>query len=551
MLDSYIKLRPRSSFWQIRVPVPKDVKKEFGREEHTESLKERDRVKAEAKAVQILARLHAEWDAIRERQQLTAIGSQGGKLPTEVDLLTIAKSVFQQAQATVATRRSNEFETDQSTYIADRDTRELAQVRLSREIARQDYGRWEKAAASTLVAAGFAADRDAEWFGRFTGMVAESTVAAIDVENRRDRGELNAKPRSEVLERAEELAAGEGDVAFSKLVEAFMRQWKAGMSDEKETNTEAQKNATFKLFGGYWGDQPIRGVTAEHAADFHDKVRLLDPNWSRSPAARKLDWAGLIEKFGDQPKGLSFATMNRHMRALQALWAWARKRGHCQGENPFEGFSVKLKPHVNTFPYIAWEMDELRLLFDPPPKRADLREVMIVGMFTGMRLDEIASLTWGMLRSEGEGDDAIAYFDVVDAKTFAGRRQVPVHPELNWLLSRDRGEPNARIWPTFNLEGVGKKAGADASREFSHFKTGKGFKRRDKTFHSFRKNVTRIIERAGVMESEWAQVFGHERGFTYGTYNPDGITMARKAEIIGLISYPKLAIPHPENSKSD
>lgn len=54
----------------------------------------------------------------------------------------------------------------------------------------------------------------------------------------------------------------------------------------------------------------------------------------------------------------------------------------------------------------------------------------------------------------------------------------------------------------------------------------------------FRKNVTRMMERGGVPENDWAQIFGHERGFTYGRYNEDGIAMVRRAEIIALIREP-------------
>jgi hypothetical protein len=53
------------------------------------------------------------------------------------------------------------------------------------------------------------------------------------------------------------------------------------------------------------------------------------------------------------------------------------------------------------------------------------------------------------------------------------------------------------------------------------------------------------MERAGVPQNEWAQIFGHERGFTFSVYNPDGITLKRKAEIIGLIDYPGLTLPGP------
>jgi hypothetical protein len=113
------------------------------------------------------------------------------------------------------------------------------------------------------------------------------------------------------------------------------------------------------------------------------------------------------------------------------------------------------------------------------------------------------------------------------------------------LTERKRGPDTQRIWNKFNEEGPGKKPGADAGREFSRLKASRGFSSRAKCFHSFRKNVTRIIEQSGVPENEWAQVLGHERGFTYSVYNPDGITLLRKKELIELISYPEVTIAEP------
>jgi hypothetical protein len=122
---------------------------------------------------------------------------------------------------------------------------------------------------------------------------------------------------------------------------------------------------------------------------------------------------------------------------------------------------------------------------------------------------------------------------------------VPLHPKLEWLKERAKKAGEGRIWPTFNPEGPGKKAGADAGKEFSRLKQARGFSDRRKAFHSFRKNVTRIMERDRVPENEWAQVFGHEKGFTYGRYNPDGITLEQKAAIIARISYPGVTLPAP------
>jgi integrase len=158
-------------------------------------------------------------------------------------------------------------------------------------------------------------------------------------------------------------------------------------------------------------------------------------------------------------------------------------------------------------------------------------------MFTGMRLNEIASLTWGQLRTE----EGVTFFQVADAKTEAGNRQVPLHPALSWLAKRASGKAKEQlIWGTFNPEGPGKKPGADAGKEFSRFKAARGFTDRQKAFHSFRKNVTTQMERARVPENEWAEIIGHEKGFTYGVYG-SGNTLERKAGIIALIDYPGLS----------
>jgi len=121
---------------------------------------------------------------------------------------------------------------------------------------------------------------------------------------------------------------------------------------------------------------------------------------------------------------------------------------------------------------------------------------------------------------------------------------VPLHPRLTWMTKR-KGKPGDYLWPDFRPEGVGEKPGGDAGRRFSKFKAARGFTSRLLTFHSFRKNVTQIFERAGVPENEVEQILGHERGFTFGRYSPHGITLARRAEVVALIDYPDVRLPAP------
>ena len=167
---------------------------------------------------------------------------------------------------------------------------------------------------------------------------------------------------------------------------------------------------------------------------------------------------------------------------------------------------------------------------------------MLVAIFTGMRRNEIASLTYGQIRCE----DGFDFIDVTDAKTEAGVRRVPLHPRLGWLKDRAANADSvARIWPGFSSEGPGGQPGGDAGKLFTAHKSKRGFKGRIKAFHSFRKNFVGQLERAGVPQNEVAQIVGHEKkGLTFGVYGTH-LTPQRAAEIVALIDYPGVNLPEP------
>ncbi len=333
---------------------------------------------------------------------------------------------------------------------------------------------------------------------------------------------------------------------FREVAEEHLKMWRIAPG-RKVTNTEQQKVATFDLFAAYFGDRPIRQVGRGDAAAFADALRQLDPSWARTGKAKKdapaMPWPQLIKEYGGRSAGLSDATVNRHMATLSALWKWAEEREHCDGRNPFQGHRRKLTNGRNKAGYVAWEPEELARLFAKPPKREDLTEVMLVAMFTGMRLNEIASLRFDQIGSV----DGVAFIDVQDAKTIAGQRNVPLHPRLSWLVSRAKGKPaEGRVWPRFTGEGPGKKPGGDAGKQFTAFKTALGFTDRRKVFHSFRKNVVGQLERHGIPQNEVATLVGHEKqGITFSVYGAD-LPLSRLAEIVALIDYPGVPLPKPK-----
>lgn len=472
-------LQNRGNKWRAKVRIPVPLRDQYENREHLyRTLTALDKPSAKAEAEVWEAGLRSEWNAARP-----------APMNTPADL----RRIYEDGRRAAA----------RGQYVVDMDIDEEPEV----------------------IGIDFEIDKiEEDSKGRELSKAEEARLAALNDAKLEVRG--RAVPRRK-----------EYEPRFSEMAKQFLDLW-ATQHGLKASNTRPQKEATFRLFGGFIGDKHLGDVKRAEVAAFMDELRRLNPNYGRSPKAQGMSWSEIVREFGGNPQGLSPQTMNRHVDTLSALWKWADQREIVEGRNPFAGFKQRIKAGVNQHPYRPWTMEELRTLFSPPPKRADLTAIMVVALHTGMRLDEIASLTLGQIKREGGVD----FIDVQDAKTPAGNRVVPIHPRLAWLAELD-GEPGDRVWPYFNPEGPGKKPGADAGRAFSAFKARKGFTDRTRVFHSFRKNVTQIMERAGVPENEWAQVLGHERNITYGRYSPEGITLERKAELIALIEYPGIEFP--------
>ena len=69
-----------------------------------------------------------------------------------------------------------------------------------------------------------------------------------------------------------------------------------------------------------------------------------------------------------------------------------------------------------------------------------------------------------------------------------------------------------------------------------------GVERERIAFHSCRKNFVRALELAKVDRDRAAQIVGHERGFTFRVYNPEGIDVAGLREVVEAVNYKGLTL---------
>lgn len=288
-------------------------------------------------------------------------------------------------------------------------------------------------------------------------------------------------------------------------------------------------------------------VTVRSAADYQRAIgRFLA--WcsaSRIPATiekvtRKVAGRFISEAFiatSTDPK-----TTNKYVSALSSYWRWLNKRGHCQA-NPWTGQSVaKTKTNMSTDevekrPFTDAEITALLTgtVFDPKKARRSssrraevwtaLPDVMKIAALSGMRIDEIARLT--------VADCSTDVFEIRKAKTSAGRRAVPIHPELRGVVAeRIKGKEGAAFLIhelTTPPEGSKRERSMPLVKAFVVYRRGlgvddqiEGARQSRIDFHSLRRWFITKAEMAGQPPHIISAVVGHEvgrQGMTLSVYS--------------------------------
>jgi integrase len=145
-----------------------------------------------------------------------------------------------------------------------------------------------------------------------------------------------------------------------------------------------------------------------------------------------------------------------------------------------------------------------------------LRQLIELAAYSGCRIEELCSLRTDHVHT--------THFDILDAKTAAGCRVVPLHSSLRPLVSKLKAtSKDGYLLSGLSFNKYGNRSNAIGKR-FGRLKQRCGY---DKTyvFHSFRKSVATQLENANVPEVVAARLLGHEiHTMSYGTYS-DGANL--------------------------
>lgn len=250
-------------------------------------------------------------------------------------------------------------------------------------------------------------------------------------------------------------------------------------------------------------------------------------------------------------KGMTKNTLNnRVIKGTRNFWTYLKDRKQITKEQ----FSLILdvgakekntKAAKSSGGREAFTPSELtKILNAVSSKDAQLQAVLSIGMYTGMRIEEICSLK----ASHVIDIEDVECLSITDAKTAKGNRKVPIHsnllPLIDKLLEAARGNAeeipkDAYLIPDLTFNKYNDRSNAVGKR-FGRLKTTLGFDSK-KVFHSVRHCVVTQLDRAGYRETAIADLVGHENASQTSRYS-EGQEVKELKKMVESIQYPTLVL---------
>lgn len=245
--------------------------------------------------------------------------------------------------------------------------------------------------------------------------------------------------------------------------------------------------------------------------------------------------------------GLAHATIKKKLSYNRNYWRWLAKEEVVSRDeaNPFNDVDLGARKNGGSRGPKRGERafeaeDVVKLLDAAKAKKTDkhLADLITLGMWTGCRRGELCDLKVEQVKLGG----TVPYFEVEDAKTPAGWRQVPIHSELLPTMRRlMKASKDGYVLSGLTEDSYGDR-GDVIGKRFSYLKTKLGFDSRY-TFHSVRKTVITLLANAGVEPVLYKEIVGHETDdVTHKSYYA-GATLARKRKAIEKLEYPSVSRP--------
>jgi integrase len=309
------------------------------------------------------------------------------------------------------------------------------------------------------------------------------------------------------------------------------------------------------------GDKPVADITAEDANAMADVLASWPRYQAHYPELKGLP-ARTVAALAKKKKlpTIQRSTQGKHLMALNAFFNWCVHIGAIP-EDPFHYVdNARYRDKVPKKRDI-YSTQDLQAIFAPKHVSHYTEPhkywVPLMGLFTGMRVNEISQLYVDDVQTDTETDEdgveqSILYVDITpfregqSVKTGYSVRRIPVPACLLELgferyVADVRASGSAHLFPGLNWVEGGP--GRTVSRWFNmhHLRNACGIKSAKKSLHCFRHTLTTRCERAHVPKSIIQTINGHSdgQGLDARTYVARGSLLECKRALERL-EYPPL-----------
>ena len=272
--------------------------------------------------------------------------------------------------------------------------------------------------------------------------------------------------------------------------------------------TCSRKLMNLERFIGWYGDKDIRSVQKKHVSEFLSE---------------------LIER-----KNYAKNTIDGILGELSSFFNWAEGSG-LVSHNPVNGVSkvipIPKGKSIDDQSNLPYSNDMLERWFEHIKHEPMIFGISCIGLYSGMRLDEICSL-----KKKDVVDDC---FQITRGKTKSSIRTVPIHNIILPMVEKLIGSSNNE----FLLSDL-RTRGNDRSHYVGKLMTTRrkqlGFEKRKYTFHSFRSNFMTEMDNNGTELSVTETLVGHSHKNLVRDVYSSGVRTERLRKAINQLTYVKI-----------
>ncbi|MGH6896665.1 MAG: DUF6538 domain-containing protein [Geminicoccaceae bacterium] len=240
-------------------------------------------------------------------------------------------------------------------------------------------------------------------------------------------------------------------ISLSELIRRFSAEKR--LSPGKASEYEA----LYRMLRELWGDdKPAREIDRADCRQVRDLVSHLPPHATkRWPRLTLRQVAEHARERGIPP--MDPATANAYLSRLSTLLRWAQ-REELTDRNPAIGLRVAEPEGDPRHARNPFSPDQLqRIVSHLPETKPHQRWIILLGLYTGARLNEICGLATADI-AEQEGVPIIHIRpDTRSLKTASARRIIPIHPTIRpAFLAYASTIGHERLFPELSLDSRGR-----------------------------------------------------------------------------------------------